>query len=319
MIYIIVFSILGGLLFFLFSGLIVGYFYTKPIAKKLYTSQWTRASANAFKRGCSDKNFDYHLDMFNQGMQIREKYLKNIEEVNIISLGDKLAGEYYNFGYDKAIILLPGRMETAYYGAYYVEPFKESGYNVLCVDPRAHGLSEGDKITLGKLESLDILSWSKFLRETKKVNNITLYGLCGGATACLLALKNKDCPSYINNIIVDGMFYSFYRLYLRHIKDEKKPPYPVIWTIMHLIKKGNDVNPYKMKPVKLIKDIHIPILFLSGIEDKFALPKEAKKMYELCPSNDKQLIYINNARHSHLRYDNKSEYDNALITFLKTH
>ncbi len=315
-----VYLIVGISLFvLLLSGAIFSYFYTLPIAKKLYKNQWTRSGENHFKRECSDASFDYHLDMFNQGMKIREKYIDKIKEVSVNSLGVKLVGEYYDLGFSKAIIVLPGRMETAFYGAYYLEPFFKGGYNVLCIDPRAHGLSEGSLITLGKLESEDTLTWARFLHDEYNVSEIALYGLCGGATGALLALTSSNCPSYMHTFIADGMFYSFFRLYKRHIKDEKKPVYPIIWTIMHLIKKNNGVNPYKMKPMKLIKKYNGSLLLLSGTKDIFAIPKEAEKMFNACPSNDKKLCFIADGRHSHLRYDNKKEYDNAVVDFLKNH
>lgn len=317
--YQIVLIIIGAALLIIISGLIFMFAYTNKIATKLYLSQWARQKNNQFQRGCSDASVDYHLDMYNQGMEFREKNLEYIQEVEIISSGLKLVGEYYDFGFKKAIIVLPGRTETCYYGAYYAEAFKNGGYNVLCIDPRAHGNSEGNKITLGKEEGKDTISWAKFLHDKYGVESICLYGLCGGATSACFTLTDKDCPSYINSFIADGMFYSFYRLYKRHIVDLKKPPYPVIFQVMSKIKKYNNVNPYKAKPFDMVDKINVPILFLSGTKDIFALPSEANLMYEKCSSKDKKLVYINNARHSHLRYDNKKEYDDAVINFLRTH
>ena len=316
MVYIIVFSILGVLLI---GGGIFSFIYTNNIAKKLYRSQWIRHDGNKFLRGCSDPSVDYHLDMFNQGMKFREENISHVSEHSVISLGIKLCGEYYDFGYKKAIIVLPGRMETAYYGAYYAEAFKNGGYNVLCIDPRAHGLSEGKLITLGNDEAIDAIEWAKYLHNQLGVENVCLYGLCGGATAAVMALVNKDCPEYINSFIADGMFYSFYRLYKRHIQYEKKPVYPVLWEIMHQIKKNNHIDPYKACPFAFMDKIHVPTLFLSGAKDIFAIPSEAKLMYEKCASKDKKLVYIENGRHSHLRYDNKKDYDDAVKTFLNSH
>ena len=70
---------------------------TMPIADKLYKMQWTRQEG-AFPRGCSDASFDYHLDMFNQGMAWREENIKHMKEVEIVSEGIKLVGEYFDFG-----------------------------------------------------------------------------------------------------------------------------------------------------------------------------------------------------------------------------
>lgn len=311
--------VLSVLLFLLIGGAIVSVFVTLPIAEKLYQTQWVRQSDEKFQRGCSDASFDYHLDMFNQGMRFREKCLKNIKEVTIHSEGLKLAGEYYDFGFKKAIIVLPGRMETAYYGAFYAEPFIKAGYNVLCIDPRAHGLSEGDKITLGFKEAVDAIEWAKYLHDEFGIERVALYGLCGGATAGCIALTSDNCPEYINVFIADGMFYSFKKVYARHIIDEKKPVYPIIWEIMHKIKKGNGINPSEAAPNKLIKMINCSLLVLTGEKDIFAISKEAYKMVETCPSKDKNIVLIKNARHSHLRYDNKVDYDKAVIGFLSAH
>lgn len=312
----IVLLIVGIVLFLLLSGAIFSVIYTSKIAKKLYVSQWTRDSEAKFKRGCSDKGFDYHLDMFNKGMEYRESKLQFISERSITSMGLKLAGEYYDFGFDKAVIVLPGRMETCYYGAFYAPAFEKAGYNVLCPDPRAHGLSEGDKISLGKFEAVDALEWAKYLHDELGVKEICLYGICGGATASCIALNDKNCPEYVTSTVLDGMFYSFFRVYKRHIKDEKKPVYPVILEVMHLLKKYNDVNPYKCAPNKLIKNIHRNVLILTGSKDIFAIPSEAKIMFDSCPASKKMLATIEGGRHSHLRYDNEAQYDEAIYAFL---
>lgn len=310
--------IVGAVLFLLIGGAVASVFITYPIAKKLFNKQWVRSSDSKFERGCSDSSVDYHLDMFNKGMEFRNANLDKIKEVSISSMGLKLYGEYYDFGFKKAIILLPGRTETAYYGAFYAPTFIKGGYNVLCIDPRAHGLSEGYALTLGFEEAKDAINWAKFLHQEFGVKHVGLYGLCGGATCACLALTSKECPTYIDSFIADGMFYSFFRVYKRHIVDEKHPVYPVILEVMHLIKKINKVNPYKAKPYNLIKDIHVPTLILSGELDKFAIPKEGKLLFERCPAKTKQFHIIKNARHSHLRYDNTEAYENYVVSFLKS-
>lgn len=290
---------------------------TMPIAEKLYRLQWTRGE-HAFERGCSDASFDYHLDMFNQGMAWREKHLKNKVDVEVTSQGIKLVGEYFDFGFKKSIVLMPGRTETCYYACYYAETFKEAGYNVLTIDPRAHGLSEGKILTLGKLEGLDLIEWAKLLHDKFGVESVVLYGLCGGGTASCVAISSKDCPPYIKGFISDGMFYSFFNVYRRHIIDEKHPVYPVIWEVLGKIKHRNGVNPYKLTPKNLIDKVNVPTLFLSGELDKFAVPSEAQKLYELCGSKEKQFALIKGARHSHLRYDNLEDYNKVVIPFLKS-
>lgn len=302
----------------LIGGLISSIIFTMPIARKLHEKQWTRKNDEAFKRGCSDASVDYHLDMFNQGMKYRESNINKIKNLEIASLDTKLYAEYYDFGFDKVVMVLPGRTETALYGAYYAETFVKAGYNVLCMDPRAHGLSGGKYLKLGFDEAVDAINWAKKLHDEFGISHICLYGLCGGATASCLALTRKDCPNYIDSFINDGMFYSFYKVYRRHIVDEKKPVVPVIFEVMHLIKKYNKVNPYKAKPYSLIKKINVPTLFLGGELDKFSLNKETVAMCKRSPAMCKQVKIFKNARHSHLKYDSFNEYENTVISFLES-
>lgn len=300
----------------LISGALFTYFYTNKIAKRLYLNQWTRHGDYSFKRECSDPSVDYHLDMFNKGLEIRKENLKYIKEVDIYADNLHLFGEYYDFGFDKATIVLPGRMETAYYGAFYVPAFKNAGYNVLCIDPRAHGLSDGEYISLGKHEAIDTILWAKLLHNKYFIKHINLFGICGGATCACYVFTNQYKPPYIDSFISDGMFYSFYEMYKQHIKDEKKPVFPVLQEVFHFIKKNNGVNPYEAAPKKMIKHIDVPLLMISGKLDKFALPKYAQKLFELSASKNKQIVYIENARHSHVRYDNQLDYDKAIYSFL---
>lgn len=310
--------VVGGIILLLLLGVVLPMLIiTLPIAEKLYKVQWTRGE-HAFERGCSDASFDYHLDMFNQGMKWREENFQHKIDVEVTSLDTKLVGEYFDFGFKKSVILMPGRTETCYYACYYAETFKKAGFNILTIDPRAHGLSEGKLLTLGKLEGIDLIEWSKLLHDRFGVKSIVLYGLCGGGTASCVALTNPNCPDYIKGFISDGMFYSFFNVYRRHIIDEKHPVYPVIWEVLGKIKHRNGVNPYKVTPKNLIDKVKVPTLFLTGELDKFAVPSEATKLYNLSGAKFKNLVLIKNARHSHLRYDNTLDYENAVIPFLES-
>lgn len=310
-------------------GAIVGFFLivvlpmllaTMPIAKKLYKKDWVRSEEGTqFPRGCSAPEIDWHLDMFNQGMKWREENLEFMKEVQITSLGDKLYGEYFDFGFEKTIILLPGRAETCWYATYYGEPFKKAGYNLLSIDPRAHGLSEGDLITFGVYEAKDTLEWAKFLHDECGVKHICLYGLCGGGTSACLALTDKDCPSYIDLFMNDGMPYSFLRVFKLRTKHGGHPTFPVTQEFAFLMKKNAGVNAYKLNNAKLVKKIKIPTLCMGGTLDFSAPPGDLKKIYDNSAAEDKEVHVFDNCRHSHLRYDSKEEYDNLVIDFLKRH
>ena len=72
----IILIVVGALLVVFLLGILPMFLVTMPIAEKLYRLQWTRGE-HAFERGCSDASFDYHLDMFNKGMECRSNVRRN--------------------------------------------------------------------------------------------------------------------------------------------------------------------------------------------------------------------------------------------------
>jgi len=65
--------------------------------------------------------------------------------------------------------------------------------NVILVDQRAHGLSEGHALTFGKKEQYDVVSWINYVKQTFGENvKITIVGVSMGATAILAASDKID-------------------------------------------------------------------------------------------------------------------------------
>lgn len=82
------------------------------------------------------------------------------------------------------------------------------GHNVLLVDQRAHGRSEGRTITFGIKERWDVLSWveyaiKRFGGETK----ILLYGVSMGGATVLMA-SELELPENVKGIIADCPYSS---------------------------------------------------------------------------------------------------------------
>lgn len=69
----------------------------------------------------------------------------------------------------------------------------ELGKNVLCIDQRAHGKSEGHSITFGRKEQHDVLEWIKFAQEKwGKSIKITIVGISMGGATVLMASDKID-------------------------------------------------------------------------------------------------------------------------------
>lgn len=95
------------------------------------------------------------------------------------------------------------------FGLYDIGPkariLRDAGYNLLIVDNRAHGMSEGKYIGFGNPDSHDIMKWCEFIKDRFGDNvEILLAGLSMGAATVLttagVIAYNKKCKENGENV-----------------------------------------------------------------------------------------------------------------------
>ena len=232
--------------------------------------------------------------------------------------GLTLYGEWFDYGFDKTVIILPGRREVSIYSYFYANPYKELGINVLTIDQRAHGLSEGKCSTGGIKEANDVSLWMKYLHDELGQKEIYLHGICVG-TCCATIVCTRYKTDYLKAVILDSAFISYKEIYKNHYKEGGHHMFPVFYEIWmwFRLKTGcsiNDSNPEKYMP-----QFDLPVLFIWGTHDVYCLPEKSKTLFEKCGSKDKQIVWFDGAEHSRVRLFDESRYDNNVRDFLKGH
>ncbi len=274
-----------------------------------------RTKPEKWGHGYSMPNDPEIVIMFDTGLAFREKYANVREEIYIQNDGLRLYGEYFDFGHDRAVMILAGRMECCIYACYFAEPYRLAGYNVLVIDGRAHGLSEGKYNCIGYRECHDLLAWGKMLHDEKGIRSIVLHGVCIGASTSLFAITDDHCPDYFTGITVEGMYTCFYESTKNHMIHDKRPLFPFLYLVMFYIRVILRINAVTDGPYRRITKLQKPILFLHGRQDAFSLPAKAEALFAACPS-PKRLVWFDKGKHSRLRINNTEDYDRALSTFL---
>lgn len=293
-------------------------FYVLPnfeIAVILYTKLLVRGSRKKWGRECSEVKDKEQMDMYRIGLQWGNEYSACKKEVHIVNDGLNLFGEYFDFGFNKAVLIIAGRSEGCTYSYFYAKPYRESGYNVLVIDNRCNGLSDGKYIGLGLREYKDALMWSKLLHDEFNNEKIIIHGICVGSATALYALTSENCPEYMAGMIADGMYTTFCESFKNHILQRKHPLFPVLNEVMFLIRKFSKVDAENYGPVHCIDKLTKPILFIHSTKDAFSLPQDAQKMYDMCPA-EKQIAWFEKGVHSHVRYNNTEEYDRVISEFI---
>ena len=290
---------------------------TFVISSIIYTVLLVRTSDKKWGRECSIPDDEEYLRMFELGLEWDRQYGANKREVSITSEGYRLVGEYFDFGAKKAVIIIPGRMESLLYSYYFAEPFRKAGYNILTIDNRTHGLSEGKINSLYYREWPDLIAWSRFLHDSLGNESVVLHGICIGASGALYALASGKAPEYMRAMIAEGMYVSFYESLKNHMIEQKRPLYPFAWEVALLIRLISHANVVTDGPLWRIGKMTRPILMLQSEEDTFSLPEKAQLLFEKCASEEKELVYFPKGIHSRIRINNSEKYDQTIIDFLK--
>lgn len=296
-----------GIAFYLFSIVFAAHqIYIKTL-KRNSKDQWSRDSV------IEDPN-QQQMDVLGQAWRAEHAAYK--QDVHVVRDGVNLYGEYYDLGYQRCCVLLSGRTESLRYGYFFVKPYADAGWNVMVIDARAHGNSDGEYNTLGFEESKDDLVWARFLHEEKGMQQILFHGICIGAAGGMFALTAPDCPEYVVGLVAEGMFAYFGYSMRQQLIARKKLMFPIMqaidWNVKHYT--GHSMM---YGPIHIMHKLNKPLLMLHSKQDAVSVPKNAQKLYDLCPCLQKKLVWFEEGGHSLLRITDMDKYDNAIRDFLQ--
>lgn len=299
------------------GGFVAMLIFTTPIAKKVYNNQLVRTEPEKWGRVCSCPENEEQQAMWDGGLAWAAPYKDQVTEVAVENDGFKLVGEYFDFGSDRCVIILPGRCECLIYSYYFAEPYRKAGFNVLVVDTRCHGHSEGIYNTIGVKESGDVLAWAKLMHESFGNKEVWIHGICIGTSSGIFALTHPERPDYLKGLVTEGCYVSLRETFKRHMIADHRPLFPVLDQVMWLVNKHTGTNVYTQKPIRQIRKIpkDCRVLFLYGKQDIFSIPKKSQKLFDACSAEDKKLVWFQQGGHSHLRINNVDTYDQAIIDF----
>ena len=283
----------------------------------LYAVLLLRTSKNKWGHTCSFPDDPEYVRMYNAGLEWEKTVTDKKRPVQVKSGRYRLVGEYFDFGAKRAVIIIAGRTESYQYSYYFASAYERDGYNVLVIDNRAHGYSDGHINRLGYGEYKDIIKWSGLLVSLGN-SSVVLHGICIGASTALFAAASKKCPGYIRAVVTEGMYVNFYESLKNHFKEKNKPLFPIIQGVVtHLffISRANVVTD---GPIRRIKKMYRPILMLQSRQDTYSVPEFAQVLYDRCPSETKKLVYFPVGAHSRIRINDEQGYDRTVSEFLSS-
>ena len=152
--------------------------------------------------------------------------------------------------------------------------------NVILVDQRAHGESEGHTTTFGKKEQYDVVAWVNYVKQKFGDDvKITISGVSMGATAILFAADKIDEKV---KIIADSPYISIKEVVISTIKKLKMKPV-LIYPIMALASLLFCHMTLKYDARKTIANSKNKILIIHGEKDT-VVPYQMNE--EVCLNNN---------------------------------
>ena len=219
---------------------------------------------------------------------------RDFEDVTILAHdGLKLAGKYYHIkdGAPLAIAFHGYRScgMTDFAGG--SELCFEMEQNLLLIDQRSHGKSQGKSITFGILERLDCLAWVDYAVERFGPDTeIMLYGISMGATTVLMA-SALALPRNVKGIVADCPYSSPSAIILAVCKKMHYPPklaYPFILIGARLFGRFN-LN--ATTAAEAVKDAKVPILIIHGEADGFVPAAMSEEVSLACPERVQRITF----------------------------
>lgn len=221
------------------------------------------------------------------------------EEVSIVSFdGLTLRGKYYEYAPDAPIELMlhgyRGTSERDLCGG--VQRCFALGRNVLTVDLRACGNSDGHVISFGVNESRDCLDWIAFIVQRFGPNSrIILTGISMGAATVMMTAA-KPLPRNVIGILADCGYTSARDIINKVIRQLKLPAdllYPFVRLGARLYG-GFDLG--ETPPLEAMKCCPVPIIFVHGEDDDYVPCDMSRRNYEACTA-PKTLLTVPGAGH----------------------
>lgn len=192
----------------------------------------------------------------------------------------------------------------------------KSGFNVILVDERSHGKSDGNTITFGIKERRDAFCWVKYANNRfGDTCPIILTGISMGGATVLMA-SDLDLPENVVGIIADCPYSSPKEIIMHFCGSFKIPPkliYP--FTYLGALIFGR-FNLHGASAYKSVQNTNIPILIIHGENDSLVPCSMSNKIFDVCKSEKKFLHTFKDAEHGMSYIVDNEKYESAYNDFV---
>ncbi|XZK29593.1 alpha/beta hydrolase [Clostridium perfringens] len=222
---------------------------------------------------------------------------------------------------NKFIVLVHG-VSICYVGSLkYFDIFYRNGFNVLIVNQRRHGKSEGKYSTYGFYEKYDVNMWIEYLKS--RFGNDIILGLHGESMGAGTVMETIPLNNSIKFVIEDCGYSNFYELIGFQITHQYKNRLvrrilrPSLIFANFFMKTKAKFSMKKIVPIDIVSSTSLPMMFIHGKEDYFVPWYMSVDLYKAKTKGYKELYLVEGAKHAEALEVNKILYEKKIMTFIE--
>lgn len=282
----------------------------------LYSMAVVRKKKNASLGQMSGTGWAKYSEFIHSGKEQLEALAH--ENVTVESRdGLRLAAKFYEVkGAKRTVILVHGyRSEGCFDFGVFAQRYLGNKYNVLLIDQRSHGSSEGEYICYGVKERFDVATWAHYLVERFPKYSIYLHGLSMGAATVLMA-SGLPLVENVKAVIADCGFTSPVDEFAHVMRTSfKLPTFPLLNFASLFCKKLADFDIDEYSTLDAMKVNDLPIMFIHGEKDNFVPFWMSQAAYEACKT-EKLFLTSPESTHATTYFDDPEGVAAAVFGFL---
>lgn len=222
---------------------------------------------------------------------------------------------------NKFIVLVHG-VSICYVGSLkYFDIFYKNGFNVLIVNQRRHGKSEGKYSTYGFYEKYDVNMWIEYLKS--RFGNDIILGLHGESMGAGTVMETIPLNDSIKFVIEDCGYSNFHELIgfqITHAYKNRlvrKILRPSLIFANFFMKTKAKFSMKKIVPIDIVSSTSLPMMFIHGKEDYFVPWYMSVDLYKAKTKGYKELYLVEGAKHAEALEVNKILYEKKIMTFIE--
>lgn len=278
-------------------------------------------TSKAFIFKHTDQNCQEEVEKKKQRQEDKIWLEENAQEVYIKASKDGLKLHGYQIKQEQNrnkhwAILVHGYTADAIEMTSAAKSFLALGYQVLMVDLRGHGKSEGTYIGMGWPDRLDMLDWIEWSIEKQKEAEMILYGVSMGAATVMMTIGEERLPKNVKLAIEDCGYTSVWEEFRWELKTLfKLPAFPVLYMANFIAKVRAGYDLKKASSIEQLKKTKIPLLLIHGEDDKF-VPFSMQEQLMRAGNGPKEKLVIKGAAHAECAKINPTLYWKTVEQFI---